>query len=258
MPQPKPFHRIARNVLPGPNSGYNGIAYIRDPEYAVDPLHFVRSFLLIQEDLKRLFEYIEPSDTCSCTYSFRIHELLVRTCIEVEANLKAILLENGYKGGGNLGRDSRLDMSTYKKVNVSHHLSSYRVSLPIWRGNGSVVVPFESWAENKALPWYQSYNASKHDRHNSFKRANFRSLIDAVSGLLVILASQFRDEDFSCGPNLISIGPPARADGMRPALGSLFMISYPEDWSIDEIYEFDWIELSKQSDRFAKFDYDAI
>jgi hypothetical protein len=34
-------------------------------------------------------DYVEPADQNLNTYSFRIHELLMRACIEVEANCKA-------------------------------------------------------------------------------------------------------------------------------------------------------------------------
>ena len=94
MSQPKPFHRNYRAFVQGPNSGYNQWAYIIDRDYAESPEHYVRAFLLLQKDLQTLFEYVEPSDQNLKTYSFRIHELFMRSCIELEANFKAILKEN--------------------------------------------------------------------------------------------------------------------------------------------------------------------
>ena len=67
-----------------------------DPRYAQDPEHYVRAYLLLQKDLEELFDYVEPSDQNLNCYSYRTHELLLRACVEVEANCKAILLENGY------------------------------------------------------------------------------------------------------------------------------------------------------------------
>ena len=91
----KPFHRNYRPVLKtGAQAGYSDWAYIIDREYCNNPEHYTRAFLIIQEDLKKLFEFVEPSDNNCSTYSFRIHELLMRTCIEVETNFKAILKEN--------------------------------------------------------------------------------------------------------------------------------------------------------------------
>ena len=57
---------------------------------------YIRAFLLIQKDLLELFDYVEPADQNLDCYSYRIHELHMRACIEVEAHCKAILSENNY------------------------------------------------------------------------------------------------------------------------------------------------------------------
>ena len=53
-------------------------------------------------------------------FSYRIHALLMRTCIEVEANFKAILEENTFTPPPNRS----LNMTDYRKVDATHHLSS--------------------------------------------------------------------------------------------------------------------------------------
>jgi hypothetical protein len=83
-----------RGIINGPNSGYSQWAYVVDRDYASSPEHYVRAFLLIQSDLQRLLEFIEPADLNLDTFSYRVHELFMRSCIEVEANFKAILKEN--------------------------------------------------------------------------------------------------------------------------------------------------------------------
>ena len=62
-----------------------------DREYAKNAEHYVRAFILIQNELQSIFEYLEPSDECRSAYSYRIHALLMRTCIEVEAKLQGDL-----------------------------------------------------------------------------------------------------------------------------------------------------------------------
>ena len=135
MSQSKPFHRNYRGFKEGPNSGFSQWAYIVDRAYAASPEHYVRAFLLIQNDLQKLFEYVEPSDVNLDTFSYRIHELFMRTCIEVEANFRAILNENIYtpiSRSGDPIPDSRWNIHNYRIVDHTHHLSSYRVHLPIW------------------------------------------------------------------------------------------------------------------------------
>ncbi|OBS34040.1 hypothetical protein [Pseudomonas syringae] len=249
-----PFYRTVRELVVAPNSGYSSWAYIIDKDYARSPQHFIRAYLLIQKDLSILFEYVEPSDHSATAYSYRIHELLMRTCIEIEANFKAILFENGYVPELNRFDSQVLNMRVYRKVNVSHHLSSYEVSLPIWSDGGKTFTPYKAWATNNRVEWYEAYNLSKHNRHEAFKLANFETLVNAVAGLLVLLTAQFKTETFSAGSEGISVEG-YDYHSHEAAIGDLFRVKYPEDWSEDELYDFDWSVLSQEQIRFAKFDY---
>ncbi len=257
----KPFHRNHRGIKLGPQSGCSGWAYIVDPEYAANAEHYVRALTLIQNDLLSIFEYLEPGDECRMAYSYRIHALLMRACIEIEANFKAILTENTYSPP----TKRSLNMTDYRKVDATHHLSSYEVMLPIWNGENKLFKPFEPWKPGRggpsipglSLPWYQAYNASKHDRHNEFKKANLENLVMAVAGLLILDTSQFRDQDFSAGSTSLLVSG-YDYHPLEAATGSLFRIKYPDDWTDEELYEFDWTVLKKQVDRFQKIDFNAI
>jgi hypothetical protein len=257
----RPFHRNYRAIKPSASSGYSNWAYIRDREYAKNAEHYVRAFTLIQSELQSIFEYLEPSDECRSAYSYRIHALLMRTCIEVEANFKAILEENIFTPPP--GRP--LNMTDYRKVEVTHHLSSYEVMLPIWNGTPPTLKPFQPWKAGRgllnpgalSLPWYQAYNASKHDRHDEFKKANFENLVMAVAGLLVLISSQFRDQDFTAGSDTVGYSGDDYHP-MEPSIGSLFRIKYPDDWTDAELYDFDWAGLKVQNDRFEKINFDLI
>jgi hypothetical protein len=136
----KPFYRNYRGIKPSPNSGYSGWAYIHDRDYAKSAEHYVRAFILIQNDLQSIFEYLEPSDECRTSYSYRIHALLMRTCIEVEANFKAILEENTFTPPPKRS----LNTTDYRKVDATHHLFSYEVMLPIWNGGAADLETFRA------------------------------------------------------------------------------------------------------------------
>jgi hypothetical protein len=258
----KPFHRTVRTIKGGP--GFAGWDYIDEPDYAKNPEHYVRAFILILNDLQTIFEYLEPSDECRLAYSYRIHALLMRTCIEVEANFKAILEENTFTPPPN----GLLNMNHYRKVDATHHLSSYEVKLPIWNGTSPILKPFEQWrpwrglslpqGQRVSLPWYQAYNVSKHDRQDEFKKANFGTLVDAVAGLLVLISSQFRHQDFTAGPAFYGSDTWLDTQGMEASTGALFRIKYPEDWADDELYEFTWTTLKNQTVRYEKLNFDAI
>lgn len=234
-------------------AGYSSGAYLLDKEYAKNAEHYVRAFTLIQEDLQEIFEYVEPSEECRKSYSYRIHALFMRTCIEIEANLKAILQENRYTKKS----PNDFTMSDYRKVNVTHHLSSYEVLLPIWSPTPPILKPFEAWDGGRGLKWYQDYNKSKHDRHEQFKRANLENLVMSVAGLLIIVSSQFKDQEFSPAAVTVSFTG-FEYHPLSAAIGELFRIKFPEDWTDGELYEFDWTVLKTRPDRFEKIDYDAI
>jgi len=244
----------------GTNSDYSGWAYIQDCEYAENPAHYTRALLLILDDLRSIFEYVEPSDEGRTAFSYRIHALLMRTCIEIEANFKAIFEANTFSRPTN-----RLTMRDFRKIDVTHHLSSYEAMLPMWNGVSPAIRPFEPWQSLRGqsvpqgvpLTWYQAYNASKHSRQQAFKQANLWTLIEAVAGLIILVTAQFKTVTFDAGPNYITMGS-GTYHPHQHSIGGLFRIRYPDDWSDAEIYAFNWSDLQDKSDRFDKIDYDAI
>lgn len=259
----KPFHRNYRPVKQGPNSGYSDWAYIRDNNYCLNPEHYTRAFSIIQEDILKLFQYIEPSEINCSTYSFRIHELLMRICIEVETNFKAILSENiftpVYKNGKNKGKNrqkNKWNINDFKKINKTHHLDAYIVELPFWKGDKNIRKPFKNWELKEELSWYQAYNNSKHDRINNFKDANFDNLIDAFTGLFVLLSSQFKTESFEPGHDVLVSG--GSYFGGEFGIGTYLIVNFPNNWSDDEIYDFNWTNLVKEEVRFEKINYNEI
>ena len=87
----RPYRRICRQFTEGSYARSGRSRYIEHPKYAKSPEHYVRAFMLLLKDMQELFDYIEPADENLSCYSYRIHELLLRACVEVEANCKAIL-----------------------------------------------------------------------------------------------------------------------------------------------------------------------
>lgn len=220
------------------------------PKFAQSPEHYVRAFLILLKDLQELFDYVEPADKNLVCYSFRIHALLIRACVEVEANCKAILKENGYSRAGDW------NMGDYKKIEKTHLLSAYKVKVPNWSGTRATRSPFSAWVSGGSLSWYQAYNTTKHDRHSQFEEATFEHLIDASCGLLVLLSAQFETNDFSPGNTLLAVGGPD--DGMQSGIGGYFRVRFPNNWPNDLRYDFDWQRLKSEPDPFQMIDYTQI
>lgn len=243
MPLPKPFPRTWR-----PYKCASVIGYMRHPGYSKYPDHYIRAFNLIEKDMSALFYFIEPDDINELTYSHRIHELFMRTCIEIEANFKAILFENG-------ADEPRFgfNMSHYKKINRTHKLSEYEVTIVEWaRGRLRVRRPFEAWDNHQGLYWYQSYNSAKHDRQNEFMKSNLRNLTDAICGLAALIGSQFRDyKSLEVGGAVEAID---QIDGLdKYSISDLLLLKYPSTWRDDELYSFNWNALQA-----TEFPFDRI
>ena len=167
---------------------------VRHPAYADRAHRWVRAHLILQDDLVEYLESVEPADVNLETYSLRAADLLIRACIEVEANLTAILRANTYTNVGSLNMDK-----DHFKVEKSHFLSQFSVQFPHWDGSHRTRQPFGAWADGSYQPlaWYRAYNAVKHDRAEHLVNATFGHLTDAWCGLAVLLTAQFLFEDFS-------------------------------------------------------------
>jgi hypothetical protein len=221
MPVNHPYRRTCRQFVDGSYTEGGRWRYMIHPKFAQAPEHYIRAFLLLLKDLQELFDYIEPADKNLLCYSYRVHALLLRACVEVEANCKAILKENGYS------KTSDMNMGDYKKIDKTHLLSLYQVKAPSWSGSQVLRTPFLAWSTGGPLPWYQAYNTTKHDRHTEFEEATFGHLIDACCGVLVLLSAQFETNDFSPGNTLLAVGGPD--DGMKSGIGDYFRVKFPDN-----------------------------
>lgn len=252
----KPYNRIYRPQIDWPNSGYNSWIYIIDKKYSKNPEHYIRAYKIIQNDLLKLFEYIEPSDINLETYSYRIHELFIRACIEIEANFKAILTENWYSPidkNGKTINEKNWNINNYYNIKDSHLLDKYSIEVPIWNWERKIFKPFSSWKKWNSLNWYNDYNKSKHDRHNNFKKANFENLLNAISGLLIILSSQFGTEDFSPWTQSLAIQW-NNYYSWDFWIWDFFIVNFPE-YTEKEKYNFNWKEIKNNKNIFTKYNY---
>ena len=245
-----PYRRTYRQFVDGLYSEGGRWQYVVHPKFAQSPEHYVRAFLILLKDLKDLFDYVEPADNNLSCYSYRIHTLLLRASVEVEANCKAILKENNYSRSGDW------NMSDYKKIEKTHLLSAYEIKVPNWTGDQGIRSPFAAWASGGTLPWYQAYNTTKHDRHSLFCLATFDHLVDASCGLLVLLSAQFGTNDFAPGNDFLVME--GSRDGMESGIGDYFRVKFPASWPQDLRYNFNWQTLKNNADPFRTIDYSQI
>jgi hypothetical protein len=246
MPVTTPYRRTCRQFADGGYSTGGAFRYICHPKYAKSPEQYIRAFLILQKDFQDLFEYVEPANANLSCHSYRIFALLLRTCVEIEANCKAILRENGFEKRDNW------NMGDYQKIEGSHLLSGYNALVPVWHGNGSIRAPFSGWSEGAPLPWYAAYNKAKHDRHSHFADASFESLLDAICGLAVLVSAQFYVHDFAVAQQYVGLS--SGYAGYEVCIGDFLHIKYPE-WPVEQRYAFDSLQLMDQDDPFSNYPY---
>ncbi|HSX17947.1 MAG TPA: hypothetical protein VLE51_01150 [Candidatus Saccharimonadales bacterium] len=250
----KPYHLTVRQFSDGQYTEGGRSRYIEHPKYSSNPSRFVRGFELLQKDLLTLFEYIEPSKFSKDTYSFRTFEFLLRTSTEIEANCKSIFKLNTYTQKV----EERWNMTDYFKINKSHYLSDYRIKMPFWDGSEKIRQPFKEWSGGsfQQLTWYDAYNQVKHDRTGNLHYASFNNLINAFCGLVVILTTQFLDNDFMQRASAITDEGPN--DGFESTIGGYFRVELPKSIPYREMYDFNWQTIKDQADPFEKFNYDSV
>ena len=247
----KPYPRIWR---PSHNNdgwsdlceGYeNDLRYINENEKR----SLLSAARLIIRDLEQLWDYIEPCDSHQDVYSYRIYELLLRTCTEFEANCKGILLANNYIRNPFI---RNLNITDYKKLNRAMKLNEYEITYNKWTGEFKTIKPFLEWGntDDTPLSWYQAYNQVKHNRYSNFPKANLKNLLKAIDGLICILFAQFTTSTTIIGHSGVCAVPIELTEFDL----EYFHIKVPT-FSDSEQYDFNWRALSTQVDAFNIYQF---
>lgn len=258
MPLSKPYYLTYRPNKKDPN---NRNFYMHNPQYVENSSQYVKIAELLYKDFENLFDYIEPSDKNQECYSFRLYELLLRSCTEVEANMKGILVANDYSKK----KPNNFSMEDYFYLEKTHHLSEYEVFIPNWSGKFKKRIPYAKWKgktewnkEGDNLPtWYDAYNNVKHNRQKQFGQASLGNAIDAYCGLLILLTAQFYDANFANDTrpevmgDIIKLNEQAEGLGFIRTIGTPFDIKLPR-WTLDEHYDFNWDEIKNTDDPYKK------
>lgn len=237
-----PYYRIYRPMLCG------GVPkYLLDDRYANDRRVLCRSYKILEDDLRRIFEFVEPCDDNLGTYSIRIYELVLRAATEFETNCKRILAKNAYP------KNNNLNIHDYRKLDSAMKLSDYEVKINIWQENNKIVSPFSAWKSNKILGWYRAYNDVKHDRKQNFSEASLSNMIEAVCAVLVILFAQFDIESYAPYQN-VRFYQTDDDDDAKSYGQSIFSVISPH-WPNNEKYDFDWDSIRTGSAPFATYQF---
>ncbi|MFO0478639.1 MAG: hypothetical protein ACK50L_07690 [Bacteroidota bacterium] len=237
----KPYFRIYR---PGVFADY-----CTDIKNAENCAMLCRAYNLLENDLRKIFEYVEPCKHNLNTYSHRMYELFLRASTEFESNAKGILKANGYSK-----KDRDMKIRDYLKLDLATKLSEYQLEIGFWRPNKMVITPFAKWKEGHSLKWYQDYNAVKHNRDANFHLATLENTLESVAAVLAILYAQF---DFNTLTSHMANPVIMQTDNenITPQSDTMFQVIKPHTWTADQKYQFDWVVLKSNNEPFQKFPF---
>lgn len=139
----------------------------------------------ILNDLKTIFNFIEPSDSHLDVFGLNIRDLIIKAASEVENQWKQLIRINGYDKEYLTTRD-------YSKL-----LEFIDFDLPI-KINGYdcdvIFRPFRHWSKekpSKSIIWYDAYNQLKHDRTSYKTLATFENVINTVGAVYVLMIIRY-------------------------------------------------------------------
>jgi hypothetical protein len=179
MPGPGPLFKMEENAdLPLPHD-------------AVLLSSSLNQLTVLVRNLEEVFRSIEPTQANMHVYGHLIRNILLLAAMEFESECKGVLAAHGYTPPSGSGRWSTAD---FVKVLAPLRLQEFEVNLSLYPAIASRE-PFRPWNANsptQSLPWYDAYNAVKHDREREFHRATVESAIDAVTACAIMLAAEYR------------------------------------------------------------------
>jgi hypothetical protein len=144
---------------------------------------YAPAFHLLVQDFLRVCEFIEPVDAHLHVFSHRLYELLLRASTEFESLSREILEAHG------LGRPGNLNITDFVAIAPILELQRQNAIASFWRPVAATLSPFKHWTPAAVgLPWYQGYNAVKHNRNAEFSRATLENVRDAICSVFIILA----------------------------------------------------------------------
>lgn len=183
-------------------------------------------FKALEKECMELADNIHIDDNQIKTYSTKISNLLIRTCVEIESIAKDLYLKEGgeKKGKKNLYFDTDCLAFLDSRWKLSQKV--VMVTSPLFylsKEENVYLHPLHKAHKqgDKSSDWKRAYQAVKHDRSHSLTQGNIKHLLRSL-GALFLLNVYYNNITFS-------IGTDASGKSFDTTLGSaIFSIVYHE------------------------------
>ena len=154
-----------------------------------------RYFLVLDADVEATLRYVELDEKNFETFSIEYVRLLFSICSEFEVVCKNLC--QSIKPDRNFSKSNIKNFSEVIQEEFSK-IGTLEISVPKLRENANIK-PLEGWSkvngsDSSVLSWWQDYNKVKHERQNSFDKANLGNVVFSLAGLFGVLLYWARNE----------------------------------------------------------------
>jgi len=228
----------------------------------------VSKYIFVTDEITKIENGVEKQ--CSCksqleSFSPHIADLLVRTCVQIEAISKELY----HDIGGTKPRGSNtifFDEDCLKEIDIKWETHNKKVLVVaphfnLTKEENRVLRPLKEAHKRQGTYWERCYQAVKHDRCLSMPMGNVKALIHAIAALYLLNVYYRNDswmvkyqdlgkQDYSLGSVLFAVKPPVADqlwEGNHPRRSeSPFVVTYQENVykQIDEIRQKEIDEIS--------------
>lgn len=164
---------------------------------------FWSQYQALEKEFLKATRFITFDDNHLEVYSEQFIDILMRTWVEIEAISKKLYFDNG--GQPKIGDDLYFDTDCIKFLDSLWHICDKELhvdNINFYFTQQDVIVfkPLHKCDKRgtSGSKWKQAYQAVKHDRRNSLKKATIENLLHAM-GALYILNLYYKDERTDIG-----------------------------------------------------------
>lgn len=177
-------------------------------------------FLALEEDIEHLARYVEFTTSNFSTYSLEIAHIYLAACSEVDVVAKQLSRK--------IDPDSNpRNIDDYRRI-IDSAIPSIKNEKVTLHRYGLDLNPWDNWNEEQSPLWWRSHNAVKHERHNNFDKANLKNVLNAMSGLFLLILHYYKDlpvcDRIEPPPSIFT--PPAEVGIICPTHGGRMIMAF--------------------------------
>jgi len=163
------------------------------------------AYKAIEEDMLRIAEYIPLETQQYEVYSFKLADIIFRSCSHIESLLKDVIRNQDFSDHPNQQKIKKskeileeaeeskkkkkwLTIDDYREI-FADYLNLAPIEVTI-RRNNDIKRPFEKFKNpdpnHKTPTWWQAYNKLKHDFYSEVEEGNLENALLSLSALFVL------------------------------------------------------------------------